>query len=346
MAHLIDNSRGTAAFVSYRKPAWHGLGLTAQEKMTFDEAFKLGQLDYNVVKAPNKHEVPGHGTIISSNSFFTYREDTGGILGDKLGKAYFPVQNHEALSVVEELISEGGIIETAGALSGGARAFICVKLPEGIKVNGTDVVEQFAVIACGHDGSLGIQAYFTNVRVVCNNTLQVSLQAAKQKHSIRHTPNAKDKLKEAAKLMGIAGKNQTEMERAYNMMAQESAEETRFFDYLGNVFFSNEEIKEITNGGRAKEVISTRKMNVVQDVIRYYNRGVGQQDIKGTMWGAYNAVTGYFSNVKTFETAEARMDSLLFESAAGTMQKAAQLAINTSEIISLRKTTISSFNQN
>lgn len=354
MAHKLDFSRNKPAFFSYRVPAWHGLGEVPTEPVrTIGEALKLGQLDYTVEIAPNRHHIPdargpefADKVIVSNNSFFTFRTDTGGVLGDKLGCQYVPVQNVEALSVVEGLVSEGCSIETAGSLDGGARAFICVQLPESIRVNGTDEVRQFAVVACGHDGSMGILAYFTNTRVVCNNTLQVSFRDAVQKRTIRHTNSAKAKLEEAGRLMQIAARNKETVQRGYQLLADTPMIQTAFFDYVGNLFFSEAEIKEMRAGKRVGEVVSSRKLNVVRDILNYYERGVGQADIKGTAWGAYNAVTGYFSNVKQYETAAARMDGLLFESGACTMQKALVLASNPADIVPLRAVAAHSFNPN
>lgn len=347
MAHQLDFSRGTAAFFSYKQPAWHGLGQVPTAPVTtIQEALKLGQLDYTVEKYPNIHRLPTGQDITSESSFFTLRTDTNGILGDKLGAQYIPVQNAEALSVVEGLVTEGCTIQTAGALSGGARAFICVQLPESIRVNGTDEVRQFAVVACGHDGSMGILAYFSNTRVVCNNTLQASFADAVQKRSIRHTASAKGKIEEAGKLMQIAAKNKQTVQRGYQQLADTDILQQQFFDYVGNLFFSEAEIKEMRTGKKAAEVCSTRKLNVVRDVLKYYETGVGQSDIKGTMWGAYNSITGYYSNVKKYETPEARMDGLLFESGAQVMQKALTLASNPAQILPLRAVPVHTFNYN
>lgn len=347
MAHHIDFSRGKAAFFSYKQPAWHGLGEVPTEPVTtIQEALKLGQLDYTVEIAPNIHRLPSGVEIISDNSFFTFRTDTGGILGDKLGRQYVPVQNEEALNVVEELVKYGCSIETAGALFGGAQAFICVEIPDQIKVNGSDIVKQYAIVACGHDGSMAILAYFTNTRVVCNNTLQISLKDAIQKISVRHTKSAGDKLKEAGKIMRAALDNKAAMQAAYQGMADANITQTQFFDYIGNVFFQEAEIKEMQSGKKAGEVLSTRKVNVIKDVLDYSQRGPGQAEIKGTMWQAYNAVTGYFANVKKYEAAENRMDGLLFGSAAQTMQKGLVLATNPSSIKPLRAVAAQTFSQN
>lgn len=54
--------------------------------------------------------------------------------------------------------------------------------------------------------------------------------------------------------------------------------------------------------------------------------GIGQKEIAGTAWGAYNAVTGFYSNVANL-SGEKRMDSLLYGSANRVMNKALNLAL-------------------
>ena len=50
--------------------------------------------------------------------------------------------------------------------------------------------------------------------------------------------------------------------------------------------------------------------------------------LKGTLFGAYNAVTGYFQNVRTYKNDEAKLKSLLF---GGTGQMRTQKAFNLCE---------------
>jgi hypothetical protein len=49
---------------------------------------------------------------------------------------------------------------------------------------------------------------------------------------------------------------------------------------------------------------------------------------KGSLFGAYNAVTGYFQNVWTYKDGEAKLKSLLF---GGTAQLRTQKAFNLCE---------------
>ena len=62
-------------------------------------------------------------------------------------------------------------------------------------------------------------------------------------------------------------------------------------------------------------------------MFEYYMDGIGQKDIAGTAWGAYNAVTGFYSNVANLES-EKRVDSLLYGGANRNMNKALVSAVN------------------
>ena len=53
---------------------------------------------------------------------------------------------------------------------------------------------------------------------------------------------------------------------------------------------------------------------------------IAQDKILGTAWGAYNAVTGYYSNVDSKEGIN-RFDSLMYGGAANSMQKALNEAL-------------------
>ena len=78
--------------------------------------------------------------------------------------------------------------------------------------------------------------------------------------------------------------------------------------------------------------ISTRKANQIAAMFEYYLDGFGQNKIVGTAWGAYNAVTGYQSNIVNM-SGEKRMDSLLYGGANNTMQRAFVQALELAEAV-------------
>ena len=83
-------------------------------------------------------------------------------------------------------------------------------------------------------------------------------------------------------------------------------------------------------------VISTRKKNVIAEVINFAHTGIGQDLAgEGTAFWAYNAITGYFSHQKVYKNTEVRMDNLLWGTDAQVMNRAAELALQPERIINL-----------
>ena len=348
MAHMIDNSKGYNAFVAYAAPAWHGLGTVLNNPLSTADALNQGGLDYTVLKLPNIHTLPDLTEIISEDSFFTCRTDVNKVLGSRLGKDYSVMQNIEALNIVDEILQSGtATIETAGAIDEGRKVFICLKINQAITVGGNDTVNQYVLIANSHDGSLAITAMETNVRVVCNNTLSAALNGAKDKIKIRHTTNANYRLNEAAKVLKLITDNTAANEDNYNTMLQTVISKEQMFSYFGNVFCTQEGIKELQRGNKA--ILSTRKVNILDEVRRFAERGQGQSiAMKGndfTMWAAYNAVTGYVTR-KKYSSASDRANSMLFGAAQETIQAAGVLAMEPAKIQPLHKIKFDGLNLN
>ncbi len=334
MAHEIDTQKGFAGFASLKQPAWHGLGTVVEERMTIADALQYGGLDFEVLKAPNVHRFPDATEQVSKESFFTYRTDTNCVLGDKLGKGYTVMQNKVALDLVDELVSKQSMtIETVGSLCNGAKVFVTLKNETPIDLGNNDITEQYLVLLNGHDGNTAISAYFTNVRVVCQNTLNASLGLSRNKHTVRHTATAKEHLTEALIIMGVMQRNTDLDKQAYQQMKAQQFTDKMFSHYLGNIFFTPLEMAEFKKGESA---ISTRKKNVIAEVVSFAHTGIGQDLAgEGTAFWAYNAITGYFSNQKVYKDTELRMDNLLWGTDASVMNRAAELALKPEKIVNL-----------
>ena len=341
MAHKIDMTRNeNGGFVSYQQPAWHKLGTVFNRAITVNDALNEGGLNFTVNKAPNIHRIPFNADIESTESFFTYRSDNNIILGSKLGKDYTVFQNSEALSFVQDILDKGTAqIETAGSIDQGKRVFICLKNSNQITVGSNDIVNSYVLITNSHDGTLAITAMPTNVRVVCNNTLQAAL-GSKGAIKIRHTINANYRVSEALKVLNLLNDSTQKSEDVYNTMHQNIISKNDLIDYIGNIFMSEEEIKMSQAGKKIDEVLSTRKQNIITDVLGFANRGIGQAQAlnndKLNMWYAYNAVTGYLTG-KKYGSDNDRMNSLMYGDSANKIQLATQLATAPDTIKTLKK---------
>jgi hypothetical protein len=76
-----------------------------------------------------------------------------------------------------------------------------------------------------------------------------------------------------------------------------------------------------------RDSLSTRFTNTVDAVVKYSQEHDTQLtvDTKGTLWGAYNAVTGYYQNAKDYKTTEQKADAILYD---GSAMKSGQRALD------------------
>ena len=332
MADNINIVDGKAAFASAKEVAWHGLGQVVDHAMTSKECIELAGLDYEVGLAPLYARVnEANGTFDSSlldKNFATYRKDTNDIFG-VVGSKYTVVQNIEAFDFFDGVVGEGSaIFQTAGALGIGETVFITAKLPDYIRIgNSDDVIEKYLLLTMSHDGSGAIQAMFTPVRVVCNNTLQSALRNNTNKISIRHTKSAQDTLKDAYKIMGMTNKLTDALSDKYTAMSKFRFDTNQTGKLIEQLYLSQEELADRQLGASLVDVVSTKKNNVINDIIDYTYNNDTQKLVTtdGTLWGCYNGLTGYYQNVKTYKSDEAKFKSNLLGTNKDIMQKALNL---------------------
>jgi phage/plasmid-like protein (TIGR03299 family) len=160
MAHEINFNAitGKHSFYARSEKAWHGLGQVMDGYQNSQEVIINAGLDYTVAKEPNVHIIPGKGSVTSEDSFFTYRTDTGDVLGSRIGKKYTVLQNVDAFGFFDAITEGEGILyETAGALGDGERIFITAKLPDYIKIAQDDLIEKYLFLYNSHDGTVALR---------------------------------------------------------------------------------------------------------------------------------------------------------------------------------------------
>lgn len=257
------------------------------------------------------------------NAYCTYRKDSDYPLGYVKSK-YTIVQNKEAFAFFDKAVGANKAKwETAGFFGNGERVFVSAKLPEGIKVKGDDV-DNYLLFVNSHDGSGGVKILFTPIRVVCQNTLAAALKCKTNYITFRHTSSVHKNIDIADEILGISKKFIEETNEAYNILANIQLTDDDVIDYICDINLSDEEKAKLASykfnnhhiiSGNKTVIdaigLSTRKFNVIREMYAYYHYGIGQKEIKDTAWGAYNAVTGYYSNVDNARDAK-RMDSLMF----------------------------------
>jgi len=339
MAHNINfNERtGKHSFFSVKEKAWHSLGKIVEDYPTSAEAVRYAGLDYTVEKRGlmtfdglNGRPEDQHGQQIPKiqvpDFYATVRTDTDDVLG-VVGKDYQVVQNVEAFSFFDAIVggNDGILYETAGALGKGECIFITAKLPDYIRVGRDDLIEQYLFLTTSHDGYGSITAAFTPIRICCNNTLNAALRRFSNGIKIRHTANAAERLRQAHMLMGISNMLSEEMEDIFNRWARVRITDIQVKRLIERALTPSKEVFEKLQSGHEEE-LSTRFAGTVNDALEYAFASPTQQGrtTRGTLFGAYNAVTGYFQNVRSYKDEENKFKSIM----QGTGRLRSQAAFN------------------
>lgn len=319
MAHNLETRNGKTSFAatldSKGQKAWHGLGQYVTEAMTAEQAIELAQMDWEVEKRPLFVEEPEE----SNEEDVVFSELTGWHAATRTDNnevlsivtdTYQIVQNREVFSFFDSIVDRGeAIYETAGVLGKGERIFLTAKLPSDIIVKG-EQVENYIMLTNSHDGTSALQAGFTSIRVVCNNTLTAALKDLKNSIKLRHTSNIKQMLAEAAEVMGISSKYTAELNEAFNEMAKVKITDKQLRSFIEQVM--NPKKEQLTKAEAAE--FSKQFTNTVDSIMEFSLTHDTQttKAAKGTIWGAYNAISGYYSHIKEHKTNTARMNDIMF----------------------------------
>ncbi len=325
MSDNLNIRNGKASMMYVGEVPWHRLGTKLDKPATAEEAIQAARLDFTIGKFPllastNGRSPESHFILVDSH-FATVRTDTMEVLG-VVGSRYEPIQNKDAFATFDALVGEGETIyHTAGALGKGERIWILAKLPNYIRVNRNDIVEKYLLLVNSHDGSSTVRVKLTPIRVVCENTLSLALSGAEQEVHIRHTLNAKEKLKEAHEILGLTNRLYAQLDAILNRMSETVVREKALTDYIEAVFPNRLESQD-----------NSWVTKVRYKIVELAESGQGAEMTKGTLWGAYNAVTEYvdhYRNTKGGETQ--RLKSMWFGSGERIKKNAFKIAVSTLE---------------
>lgn len=286
MAHEVETM-----FSAQGEVPWHNLGTVIEdEAVRSAEALELAGLDWDVSLQPIGQfmgegdngeqvwdEVPGKYSVQRDTDMRSL-----GIVGER----YEPLQNRDAFLFGDDLLDDSGAHwVTAGALKEGSNVWMLAKLPETIYIDNQvdEAIQPFILVSNSHDGSSAVTAAVTPVRVVCNNTLTLALKGTKRAFKVRHTQKMGGRIAEAKRALGITHGYLKEIQTVGD-------------DLIGQSFSMDEfdKMLEVLAPTVDKEGRGLTVMQNKQDAIKtIYTNKDDLQNIKGTKWGALQAVIDY-----------------------------------------------------
>lgn len=302
MAHELES------MFSVKVTPWHGLGEILTDAPDTRTGIIQAGLDWHVGLKP-VYLADGRKVDVAQA---TVRESDGKILG-VVGQRYEPLQNADAFSWFDPFVTAGlASLETAGSLRGGQRVWVLAKIAgDDMDIAKGDPVSKYILLSNSHDGTQAIRLGFTPIRVVCANTLAMAHNnGASQLIRVRHGRNAKTDLDSLRDVMSLANASFEATAEQMRSLARKTINQNDLKKYVKTVLgFEGED-----------DTLSTKAKNIVNDVIALAEHPTNYA-ARGTVWGAYNAVTYYLSH-EAGRNADNRLNNLWFGSGVNDNLKA------------------------
>ncbi|QJI34062.1 DUF932 domain-containing protein [Pseudomonas sp. ADAK13] len=318
MAHFIE----TMAYVG--ATPWHGLGSQLTQKQPIEIWQREAGMDWQIQESAVHFKSDSIGHLGTIHSFpeqkVLYRSDTKAPLS-VVSNRYQVVQPRDVLEFYRDLSEVSGYhLETAGVLKGGRKFWALARTGQATVLKGNDQVNGYLLLATSCDGTLATTATPTTGRVVCNNTLTISLSGAtraiKVPHSTRFDPQT------MKNQLGIAVSQWDEFMYRMRTLAERKVKWPEAMSFFMDVLCDT----------RAHDPIpavlpNKRAMEKVQSLYEGKGRGADLESARGTAWGLLNALTEYVDHERRARSSEYRVDSAWFGQGAAIKQRALDSAL-------------------
>lgn len=294
---------------------WHGLGNKIDHELTIEGWQEAAGLNWSVSKRPVQYHASGDD-FQAQKTFkdrFVLARDTDDRAFSVVAGRYKPVQPKEILEFFRELTSRHDMqIETAGSLKSGGRIWALAKTGNAHKILGSDEIKGYLNICTSYDLTLSTMAYFTSVRVVCNNTLQASFGDMTNMIKIPHV-------------------REFDIEKIHTQMGlgQEQWEAfTKACEILAKIKIDNDKARHVLNTAyqiptKIEEAMNDSDRLHVQNVFDIFTGRLhpGADVTQDSMWSLLNAQTYYLDHKKRARNQGNRLDSAWYGDGFGVKQR-------------------------
>lgn len=277
MAHQVE----TMAYAG--QVPWHGLGVPVSNDLTPAQMMDKAGLDWKVREVESFIEFDGKRMPTGLKSLV--RETDGRILTN-VGENWNPVQNETAFEFFSEFVMAGDMeMHTAGSLKDGQMVWALAKVKSDFELFGGDRVESYLLFSNPHQYGKSIDVRFTPIRVVCNNTLTLSLDQKAEKsvrigHRVEFDPSS---VKEA---LGIAAKKLNTYKDMAEFLGKKRFTTDSYIEYL-NAVFPRTADKKVQGKSLSIDTLS-RNAKLAHDSLESQP---GAEFAEGSWWQAFNSVT-------------------------------------------------------
>lgn len=326
MAHEVQ----TMAYVG--ETPWHGLGNELTPNQPIEVWAEQAGMDWTIesseVSYYANHAAGGKLIMPFADNKVLYRSDTLEPLS-VVSQRYQEVQPREILEFYRDLTEQADFeLETAGVLKGGRKFWALAKTGQSTALKGKDVSNGYILLATACDGTLATTAQFTSIRVVCNNTLAISL--ADKSGSVVKVPHSTvfdaDKVKNQ---LGISINQWNEHMYQMKQLTERRLTQAQATNYLNRLFNDVDDtlIMFPTNNKTQKAVPNAKAMNQIMTMFNGQGRGADLDSARDTAYGLLCAVTEFVDHERRAMSTDHRLDSAWFGTGANLKQKGLEEAM-------------------
>ena len=340
MAHQLEQM----AYVG--ETPWHGLGNQLTQNQPIEVWAQQAGMDWRIetsdVSYMAKNE-RGQSIIMPyEEQRVLYRSDTHAPLS-VVSQRYQEVQPMEILEFYRDLTEQSGFeLETAGILKGGKKFWALARTGQSTALKGKDVSHGYILLATACDGSLATTAQFTNIRVVCNNTLAIALRGQSGSAGVVKVPHSTkfdaDKVKQQ---LGVSVRAWDEHMYEMKQLSQRKVtqgEAATFFDAVfNNTSMSSADQEEniiqfyrnVANPNPTKEKSEPNGRAMSKAMIMFNGQGRGAElsSAKNTAYGLLCSITEFADHERRAMSTDHRLDSAWFGAGANLKQRGLEQAL-------------------
>lgn len=344
MAHQLEQM----AYVG--ETPWHGLGNQLSQNQPIEVWAQQAGMDWRIessdVSYMAKNECGQSIIMPYEEQRVLYRSDTHAPLS-VVSQRYQEVQPKQILEFYRDLTEQSGFeLETAGVLKGGKKLWALARTGQSAALKGKDVSNGYILLATACDGTLATTAQFTSIRVVCNNTLAISLKGQNSSAGVVKVPHStKFDAQKIKQQLGISVRTWEDHMYEMKQLSQRKVTQTEAAAYFDAVFnntsLSNVEQDEgiiqfyrnvasqanNTTKAENKTEPNGRAMSKVMTMFNGQGRGAELSSAKDTAYGLLCSITEFADHERRAMSPDHRLDSAWFGAGAGLKQRGLEQAL-------------------
>lgn len=307
MSHLVE----TMAYAG--EVPWHGLGVKVPNDLSPEQMLEKAGLNWTVDKVPAFSTIDGKRVNIGWSALT--RSSDNSIL-DVVSNDWNPVQNTEAFNFFEDYCRAGDMeMHTAGSLKDGQIVWALAKVKDSFELFKGDQVDSYLLFTNPHRFGQSIDVRFTPIRVVCNNTLTLSLRQ-KSDSMVKVNHKKQFNADEVKRMLGIATDKLTKYKEMAEFLGSKKYTKETAEEYFKLIFPSLGKKQDASRAAqKAFEVLETQP---------------GSKFAEGTWWQPFNSVT-YLTDHILGRSADTRLQSAWYGPNKGLKLRALEQAVEFAE---------------